>query len=1105
MGGYEFMKKRLVRVLLVSALALMALWPALAGAEGFVSLDPVMGIGAGGAESDAMLEAYIDRLSGLEKETDRSAANIGASLRGLEAAAYRALRPMVEEVADGQRTSTLFEVSLTDMGIPTAFTAGDLGVDALFDADGYFTSEAHDALSARLYPDISTVVSALLADCPYHMYWFDKAQAYGLGLKLNQIAVEGDRIIFDDNEMLVFSLPVSAEYSAGDFTFDTSVSATIQNAVSRAAAVVALHAGESDEARLNSYRAEICGMTDYNYPAAEDDDTPYGNPWQLIWVFDDDPGTTVVCEGYSKAFQYLCDMTSFDNDVTCVSVTGWMDGGAHMWNLVRMPNDKTYLADVTNCDDNSIGAPDLLFLAGYDSGSLEEGYVFRCGDDNTSYVYDDTTLGLFSGKQLEVSSVNYADDDQTVVLYGEAAIVASGVCGGEGENLTWTLDENGVLTISGVGAMADYASANDQPWSDRRRDIKSVVILDGVTSVGRYAFCSCRNMTDVVIPDSVTSVGFAAFYVCAGLEEVVIPDSVTSMGQSAFNGCSALTRAVISANMTRIEHTTFKDCASLSDVLIPEGVTYIGQEAFANCASLTEIDLPAGVTSLLDGAFSGCTGLTEVTIPAGLTGLNANVFSGCAGLTEVVIPDGVTSIKGGAFSGCTGLTSVTIPMNVTSIDDSAFSDCGEQLTIRCLQGSYADTWAQGKGIAVEYISEEGVVARGTCGNQNGGGNLVWTLNEEGLLTVSGAGGMTNTQAWTDYAGDILSVVVEEGATNIGQYAFDQCANLQSVDLPGSLTSVGSYAFRGCDSLTEVQIPGGVARIEANAFNSCAGLAAVFIPDSVTYIGANAFSGCAGLLAVSGMNGVTSIGSSAFSDCASLQEIVIPDSVTSLGGYAFNNCGSLQSVVIGGGVTSLSGGVFMNCASLEEIVIPDGVTSISANAFFECVALRRVSIPDSVTSIGGSAFRKCRGLTEITIPASVTSIADSAFNDTLATLVIRCHKGSFADGWALGTRPVAYLDDDLTTLDLPDTLVHIEDEAFAGTVAEVYQLPASVTFIGERAFAGLTGPVLVRLPAEGPVDIAESAFEDAAWVVIECPAGSPVETWAKEHGVPFVNP
>ena len=249
----------------------------------------------------------------------------------------------------------------------------------------------------------------------------------------------------------------------------------------------------------------------------------------------------------------------------------------------------------------------------------------------------------------------------------EEPVLDSGTCGDNGSNVTWKLTEDGILTISGTGAMIDYGddkSYRKTPWRDYF--IESVRIDEGVTSIGGWAFTNCV-LTSVMIPDSVTSIACGAFSECRSLASVTIPDSVTSIGGYAFRGCTGLT-----------------------SVTIPDSVTSIDGYAFSGCTGLTSVTIPDSMTSIGGGAFSGCTSLTSVAIPSSVTEIGGSAFSGCTGLTSVTIPDSVTSIDGYAFSGCDSLTDVYYAGTAADWAKISISEGNEDLTsaaLRCAPAS----------------------------------------------------------------------------------------------------------------------------------------------------------------------------------------------------------------------------------------------------------------------------------------------------------------------------------------------------------------------------------------------------------------------------------
>jgi len=375
-----------------------------------------------------------------------------------------------------------------------------------------------------------------------------------------------------------------------------------------------------------------------------------------------------------------------------------------------------------------------------------------------------------------------------------ADIVDSGTCGaeGDGSNLTWTLDREGVLTISGSGDMYDYG-LSDAPWYGIRSRVKSAVIADGVTSIGYKAFDDCTSLTSVTIPDSVTSIGYKAFDDCTSLTSVTIPDSVTSIGDSAFSGCTSLTSVTIPDSVTSIGDSAFSGCTSLTSVTIPDSVTSIGDSAFSGCTSLTSVTIPDSVTSIGYEAFFNCTSLTSVTIPDGVTSIGEDAFRNCTSLTSVTIPDSVTRIGERAFYYCTSLTSVTIPDSVTSIGEFAFSGCTS------------------------------------------------------LTSVTIPDSVTSIGGWAFYkCTSLTSVTIPDSVTSIGNGAFEGCTSLTSVTIPDSVTSIGEDTFRNCTSLKSVTIPDSVTSIGDSAFCNCKSLTSVTIPDSVTRIGKQAFDYCTSL-------------------------------------------------------------------------------------------------------------------------------------------------------------------------------------------------------------------------------------------------------------------
>ena len=276
-------------------------------------------------------------------------------------------------------------------------------------------------------------------------------------------------------------------------------------------------------------------------------------------------------------------------------------------------------------------------------------------------------------------------------------VVASGYCGAQGDNLTWTLTCDSVLTISGNGDMMDYVLFTGfAPWFPHESAIRAVVIRNGVTSIGNAAFGHHRRLSSVTIPNSVTSIGDLAFAHARALTSVIIPKSVTTIGHFAFGACRALTSIDVDINNQYFssENGVLFDKSKTTLIqyppgkpntvyIIPNSVTTIGNEAFFQSRNLISVVIPEGVTNIGNSAFSGCSGLTSIVIPNSVVAIGNQAFFACSNLTSVIIGDGAISIGDRAFANCRNLTSVTIGKSVKTIGEQAFSSCRNLTSITC--------------------------------------------------------------------------------------------------------------------------------------------------------------------------------------------------------------------------------------------------------------------------------------------------------------------------------------------------------------------------------------------------------------------------------------
>ena len=317
----------------------------------------------------------------------------------------------------------------------------------------------------------------------------------------------------------------------------------------------------------------------------------------------------------------------------------------------------------------------------------------------------------------------------------------------------------------------------------------------------------------------------------------------------------SVTLDMAEAIITTIGDETFKECASLAGIVIGNGVTTIGNQAFYNCAKLASVVIGNGVENIGNHAFSLCKALASIAIPNSVTSIGIQAFDGCSALASITIGNGVKSIGARTFYNCTALEDITIPDSVTDIDNNAFLGCTELKTVTLGAG--------------------------------------WV----GKTTFS-----KTTNALTPFT-SCKEVIIGDGATKIGDYAFYYCDKLASVTIPASVTSIGTSAFEKCTSLASITIPDGVTEISASAFEGCDKLKTVTL--GAKWVGenyegsANALTPFSACTVVIIGDGAPEIGDYAFLGCKSLEDITIPDSVTSIGKQAFRNCESLETITFKG--------------------------------------------------------------------------------------------------------------------------------------------------------------------------------------------------------------
>lgn len=463
---------------------------------------------------------------------------------------------------------------------------------------------------------------------------------------------------------------------------------------------------------------------------------------------------------------------------------------------------------------------------------------------------------------------------------------------------------------------------------------ENLVIPDGVTMIGEYAFTKQPSLKTVSLPASIKTIGSYAFQNCYNLEKVTFRQD-----------------ANVAETMTAVNSYTFAGCRSLKEIVnLPSTITSLGISAFEGCHKLSKmnsvdgadvINLPASLVTLGGGAtsntcvFAECISIKKVIIPAGVKVIGGEVFDTCYALSEVVFAEGsqLTEIGNRAFEECTSLRTFDMPDTVTKLNYQVFQNSG-----------------------IEEIELSAAIT---------------TMSSQVFF------GATN----------LTEIVLPEKLVVLDYGMFEGCTNLKDVTLPAGLTAISYNVFKDCTSLEEITIPDGVAMLGQNsswstsrysrAFQNCTSLKTVNL-GGVTQIGDDAFNGCTALENID-LSKVTDMNDNVFMNCTSLKSVDI--SALKTPQYSiFQGCSNLESVKLGSALTAIGYNMFDGCVNLASIEIPASVTKVNTEAFKDCASLTELTLPSKVTSIPASMAEGCINLTDIKIEGKVTIINDFAFKN-----------------------------------------------------------------------------------------------------------------------------
>lgn len=435
----------------------------------------------------------------------------------------------------------------------------------------------------------------------------------------------------------------------------------------------------------------------------------------------------------------------------------------------------------------------------------------------------------------------------------------SGSCG---ENVLYSFDaQSGTLTISGEGDMYSYAKASNSPFYNNQ-EIKSLIVTDGVSSIGDNSFYFDNNLAEVSLSKDILSIGKNAFYSCS-FESIDLPSGLQTISLGAFNLCKNLKSISIPSGVSVISKSSFAYCNALEDVSFNGNITSVEDKAFYFCEALKSIIFPSSVSSIASEAFYFCTNLESITFPSNLKTIGSAAFGYCSSLEEIVLPEGLETIEKNAFSHCSKLSSLNYPTSLVSIGDYAFSATG--------------------------FTE---------------------IDYPGRLKLS-------TGLFSSCS-KLEKVTLGEGITTVENEAFSNCNKLTDVNLPQSLISIGRYGFSNCTALSEISLPSDLKYIQTGAFVSCTRLERISIPDNVLSLDTKSFYGCTSLQSIELPANLKSIYSLAFFGCKELQSVTLPSQLQGIYTQAFCGCEKLQSIIVPETVQILGSQAFASCTNLMEI-------------------------------------------------------------------------------------------------------------------------------------------------------------------------------------------
>lgn len=418
---------------------------------------------------------------------------------------------------------------------------------------------------------------------------------------------------------------------------------------------------------------------------------------------------------------------------------------------------------------------------------------------------------------------------------------------GETGQLLWRYDpKDSSLTLSGTGALPDYPIGK-APWFEFNDQIDTLVLKEGVTRIGDYAFYNCTELTSVEIPEGVTYIGESAFACCQSLESVTIPGSVTEIGEGAFESCDSMMALELASGLKCVGAFAFSECVALRELILPNTVERIERSAFAGTMALHELVIPGNVQEIGDNAFNGCIQLSSLTLSDGIRVIEEMAFSNCSDLTEVLIPASVECLGDGVFSDCLAMTQIAVAP----------------------ESEHFVAWDN-----ILYSKDLSTLVHYPAAKEE----QEFTIPEE-VRKIAGLAFASNYF--------LMEVMLGDHLEEVGSYAFARCSCLSFVSLPAQTTRLGVSPFHDCTMLLEIEVDPNnpcYSSIDGILYNKeqtqliqyPAGLYDDFykVPDTVREIAENACYDAQDLEVLKIPAGVRKIGDMAFAFCDQIRDVEI---------------------------------------------------------------------------------------------------------------------------------------------------------------------------------------------------------------------------------------